>query len=248
MDALDVDPQSVRSAMSRLKRRGVIESAQRNGSPGYALTASALAVLAAGDRRIHRERAIHADTGWLLAVFSVPETERRYRHQLTTRLKWLGFGRVAPGVMIAPAHIEEDVTEALARAELNGYVDLFKSQFLTGPDPTSIAAYWDLDELSAMYAEFLAYTGPIYRKWEVEASEDSDGAAFADLIRVTTAWRQLPYLDPGLPVSVLPSAWNGDEANEIFESIRSQLLAPARAYVAQVTQLEFAGDTDARAR
>src|SRR3954463_6245748 len=105
MAELDLDAQSVRSAVSRLKRRGVIASERRAGAAGYRLTERGAAILEAGDARIYGRDGAGAG-GWLLVVFSIPETRRALRHKLRTRLQWLGLGTVANGVWIAPAAVE----------------------------------------------------------------------------------------------------------------------------------------------
>ena len=84
-----LDEQAVRSAVSRLKRRGVIAPERRGAAAGYRLTEHGAAILEAGDARIFarpqsREPAASewsrsADrppSGWLLVVFSVPEAQR----------------------------------------------------------------------------------------------------------------------------------------------------------------------------
>jgi len=53
-------------------------------------------------------------------------------------------------------------------------------------------------------------------------------------VRVLTDWRQLPYLDPGLPAELLPEGWIGLRAAEAFFALRSMLEEPARAYVTRV--------------
>lgn len=90
-----VDAPSVRSAIFRLKRRGLLAAAKVDGTAGYALTEEAYQILREGDRRIFERRQATSSEGWLLAIFSVPETERDKRHQLRSRLSWLGFGTVA---------------------------------------------------------------------------------------------------------------------------------------------------------
>ncbi|HEY5421778.1 MAG TPA: PaaX family transcriptional regulator, partial [Marmoricola sp.] len=52
MEDLGVDSAAVRSSVSRLKKRGVLDPVRRGGSAGYALSEDALAVLRAGDERI----------------------------------------------------------------------------------------------------------------------------------------------------------------------------------------------------
>src|SRR5215218_8142443 len=77
MADVDLDEQAVRSAVSRLKRRGVVV-AERGGAAGYRLTPAAHAMLAAGDARIFgRPRAAPAARAeWLLVSFSIPEAQR----------------------------------------------------------------------------------------------------------------------------------------------------------------------------
>jgi len=127
---LGIDEPAVRSAISRLKRRGILQSRRHDGAAGYQLSAGALAILREGDARIFRRgRATPAD-GWVLAVFSVPESERHRRHVLRSELTRLGFGMVAPGVWIVPAHPQDTTAETLRRLELDAYADLFRADHL----------------------------------------------------------------------------------------------------------------------
>jgi len=57
------------------------------------------------------------------------------------------------------------------------------------------------------------------------------GAAFAAWVRVLTAWRRLPYLDPGLPVELLPADWPAPAAREVFGAARDRLAEPAHDFV-----------------
>ena len=153
---LGIDEPAVRSAISRLKRRGILQSRRSAGSAGYQLSAEALAILREGDARIFRRgRATPAD-GWVLAVFSVPESERHRRHVLRSELTRLGFGMVAPGVWIVPAHPQDTTAETLQRLELDAYADLFRADHLAFGDPAAkIRQWWDLDELERHYESFI---------------------------------------------------------------------------------------------
>ena len=246
---LGVDEPAVRSAISRLKRRGILLARRQDGSAGYQLSAEALAILREGDARIfRRHRATLAD-GWLLAVFSVPEAERQRRHVLRSELAGLGFGMVAPGVWIVPAHPQDTTAETLRRLGLDSYADLFHAEHLAFGDPSAkIRRWWDLDELERRYQAFIQAHEPALRRWEASAvgsvgSVESVGGrvgsvggreAFADYLRALTDWRRLPYSDPGLPAELLPPDWIGLRAAEAFFTLRSLLEEPARAYVRQV--------------
>jgi phenylacetic acid degradation operon negative regulatory protein len=45
-----------------------------------------------------------------------------------------------------------------------------------------------------------------------------------------TAWRRLPYLDPGLPLEHLPPDWPGIEAAELFALLDSRLREDAHSH------------------
>jgi phenylacetic acid degradation operon negative regulatory protein len=228
---LGVDEPAVRSAISRLKRRGILEAQRQAGSAGYRLSAEAVAILREGDARIFRQRRATLADGWLLAVFSVPEAERHRRHVLRSELTRLGFGMVAPGVWIVPAHPQDATAETLRRLGLDAYADLFHADHLAFGDPAGkIRRWWDLDELERRYEAFIRAYEPTLEG----TGQYSGGEAFAQYVRVLTDWRQLPYLDPGLPAELLPEGWIGLRAAEEFFALRSMFEEPARAFVTRI--------------
>lgn len=235
MAELDVDAPAVRSSISRLKRRGLLDAVRRDGAAGYALSDHARSILLEGDRRIFDRRRAEDGDGWLLAVFSVPESERDKRHLLRSRLSWLGFGTVASGSWIAPVHVEDEVRDALEASGLADYVDLFRADYLAFlPEIEQVARWWDLASLEALYEQFVDEFGPVLTRWRRRRRPD-DAAAFADYVRVLTHWRRLPYLDPGLPPKLLPRGWRGVEAADTFFELKERLEGAAHRHVAEVT-------------
>lgn len=234
MAELEVDEPAVRSSISRLKRRGVLEATRLDGAAGYALSPAGRDMLADGDHRIFRRPSAAVSDGWLLAVFSVPESERAKRHLLRSRLTRLGFGTAAAGVWVAPAQLYDEARDMLSRHGLADYVDLFRSDYLAFADVrTAVAQWWDLDELHALYAAFLGAHGPVLAGWRRRRTTD-DGAAFADWVRALTQWRRLPYLDPGLPAELLPRDWNGARAADLFFALQERLGEAAQRHVDEV--------------
>jgi phenylacetic acid degradation operon negative regulatory protein len=233
-----VDEPAVRSAISRLKRRGILQPLRRGGSAGYQLSEEALAILREGDARIFRRQRAELADGWLLAVFSVPESQRHRRHALRSELARLGFGMVAPGVWIVPARLHDATAQALRRLGLDGYADLFRADHLAFGDPAAkVRRWWDLGLLEDRYRDFIAAHEPVLRRWRRRGparGEPGGRQAFADYVRAVTDWRRLPYLDPGLPADLLPAGWIGLRASEDFFALRSLLEQPARAHAAGV--------------
>jgi phenylacetic acid degradation operon negative regulatory protein len=227
---LGVDEPAVRSAISRLKRRGILQARRHDGAAGYELSEPALAILREGDARIfRRDRATLAD-GWLLAVFSVPESERHRRHVLRTELTRLGFGMAAPGVWIVPARPGDGTAEMLTRLGLDGYAELFRARHVAFGDlAVKVREWWDLGELERLYGEFVRTHSRVLDR------EHDERSAFADYMLALTDWRRLPYLDPGLPAELLPAGWIGIRAADLFFTLRARLAGPADAHVRRVT-------------
>ncbi|MEP6815076.1 MAG: PaaX family transcriptional regulator C-terminal domain-containing protein [Marmoricola sp.] len=219
MADLGVDSAAVRSSVSRLKKRGVLEAVRRDGQAGYTLSDEALAILREGDARIwSRPRATPTD-GWLVVVFSVPESERENRHLLRSLLTRLGFGTAAPGVWLAPGTLYDAALAALERQGLASYTEFFRGSYLgVGDAATRIGQWWDLDALTKLYSDFDASYRPV-----LGLGSPSPAVAFTTYVPMLTQWRRLPYLDPGLPLAHLPEHWSGIGAGEVFAELDARL-------------------------
>jgi len=232
MADLDVDAAATRSSVSRLKKRAVLEPAKADGQAGYRLSRSALAVLREGDARIWSRPRASVEDGWLVVVFSVPESERGKRHELRSLLTRLGFGTAAPGVWVAPGTAYDETLAALGRAGLATYTELFRGEYHgSGPHDVRVGAWWDLPSIAALYDEFVADHRALTRV----ASPDP-ARAFAAYVPMLTAWRRLPYLDPGIPLDLLPAGWPGVRAGHLFVELDTRLREPAAKHAHAVIE------------
>lgn len=231
---LCVDERAVRAAVSRMKRRGILAPERRERRFGYRLTAEGESILEEGDRRLfaRRQPAVLED-GWVVVVFSVPESERRQRHLLRSRLAWQGFGNVSSGVWIAPWRQADAARALLVELGLDGYVDLFRAHHEAfGATADRVARWWHLDSLGSEYAAFVQEWSSLLERWR--ADRDSDRAAFVDYLGAVAAWQRFPYLDPGLPAELLPPDWAGQAAAQVFSELGELLAAPGRRHAAAV--------------
>lgn len=229
MSELGVEGSAVRSSVSRLKSRGLLVSDRSDGTAAYRLDDRLEEVFASGDHRIfHRQRA-KVDDPWLLASFTVPESERPVRHQLRRLLTRQGFGQVIGGLWIAPSVIRDETRTALRRTGLDSYVELFQGKRVSDePLAEAVQRWWDLDSLEGLYADFLRANA------QVLTADLDEGGAFAAYVSAVTRWRQLPYLDPGIPLALLPSDWAAISAERLFDDLRSALGPRAERFVASL--------------
>lgn len=233
MGHLGVDSAGTRSSISRLKRRGVLESVKFNGSAGYTLSDDALEVLRAGDLRIFGQRRASIDDGFVIIVFSVPESQRAKRHQLRSALGAMGFGTVSPGVWIAPAPLREEVAHTLARRGLSDYVHMFQARHDGFAKLSDLAGqWWELQSIDAEYRAFNeTYEGTERRLGD---AENKPQTAFETYIPMLTQWRRLPYRDPGLPAELLPATWHGYRAHTLFAELDALMRTPAHRHAMSI--------------
>ena len=225
LEDVEISAQSTRSAISRMKQAGFLAAERRDGIAGYSLTDEATEMLRGGDELIYHpiER---SDGEWVMVVFSVPEAQRSRRHQLRSRLGWLGFGQLTSGVWIAPSGAGRRLFPMLRTTGLDRYATIWTGRPVA---PSSIDEWvgdaWDLEALAAAYRAFIDEYEPM-----VDEPKD-DRAAFATYLRLLSHWRRLPFMDPGLPAELLPSPWPGDAAGAVFARAREELEPRGRRHV-----------------
>ncbi|CAN5858908.1 PaaX family transcriptional regulator C-terminal domain-containing protein [soil metagenome] len=233
---LDMEEQAVRSSVSRLRAKGMLERQVHSDFVGYALTDHALKILAEGDSRIYGSlEPATLEDGWALLTFSVPEKSRSDRHQLRRRLTWLGFGNLGAGVWIAPRRVLERTIEMVDEVGLGSYIDIFTAHYAAFDDlERLVARCWDIERMRELYSVYCREFAPMVRRWERTDPAAEPKQAFADFVAAMHEWRQMPYLDPGLPAELLPADWEGTAAAHIFNRIHEILLSTSQSYVASV--------------
>src|SRR5665811_55111 len=103
---------AVRTALSRMARKGWLKSKRSGRHSYYALTPRGYRLLAEGHDRIFRPPPTGSwDGQWYLVTYSIPEDVRHLRDQLRVRLAWLGFGSMGNGVWISPHDVHDRVMD-----------------------------------------------------------------------------------------------------------------------------------------
>jgi phenylacetic acid degradation operon negative regulatory protein len=233
---LEVDEHAVRSSVSRFSRKGLLDREVRRGQVGYALSDQGAAILSEGDLRIFDKlEPARLEDGWVLATFSVPERLRAERHQLRTRLSWLGFGNLGAGVWIAPRRVADRTIDTIREIGLDGYVDVFEASYRAFAEHTDLVRRcWNLDELQTVHTAYVERFSPTERRWRRRDPAEERRTAYVDYVTALHEWRKTPYLDPGLPVELLPDPWPGVTAAELFATLQERLEPAACRFVDEV--------------
>jgi phenylacetic acid degradation operon negative regulatory protein len=209
---LGIEEKTARQSLARTAADELISSERDGRRVRWALTPRGHRLLADGAERIYGFTAEMADWDgqWLVLAVSVPESQRQLRHRLRTRLTWAGLGSPLPGLWITPDATKE--TEALAVVEELGLLDIAVS-FVgryghVGDERQLVDQAWPLEALQHRYAEFVDQFSAL------EVSTDEE--AFRAQVRLVQEWRRFPFLDPGLPGTILPASWAGADAAALF--------------------------------
>jgi phenylacetic acid degradation operon negative regulatory protein len=214
---------AARQALARSTRDGWLTAERHGRRARMTLTDDAKELLATGAQRIYSFGDPWTwDGRWLVLILRVPEERRDVRHQLRTQLAWAGFGSLGGGVWVTP-HVEREAeAAALIDAESAADATSFIASIGDLGNPASVArAGWDLASVNAHYRDFIEDFA--------RARASGPSACFRMQTLLVHAWRKFPFLDPDLPVELLPSDWLRVKAHELFVERHSRWQDVARA-------------------
>jgi phenylacetic acid degradation operon negative regulatory protein len=209
---LDVEEKSARQALARTAAEGWLVSERVGRRVRWSLTPPGRRLLTEGAERIYQFGRDHGswDGRWVVLLASVPEAKRDLRHSLRTRLTWAGFGSPAPGVWVSPDTSRQGEADTIVTglALNHGAMSFVASYGEIGNEDSMVARAWDLSDLEDSYEYFIdEFTGlePASGRHVLQAQT-----------RLVHEWRRFPFLDPQLPVRLLPANWSGVRAAELF--------------------------------
>ncbi|KOG36745.1 MULTISPECIES: PaaX family transcriptional regulator C-terminal domain-containing protein [Streptomyces] len=225
---VEVGEDAVRSTLTRMVGRGLLERHRRGRRMYFSLTDRAAEVLADGEERIRRTGAVNRawDGTWTLVGFSLPESWRRERHDLRSRLVWAGFGPLQSGLWVAPGRV--DVAPVAAELGLGDRIKAFHGEAAapTEAGPLLRTAF-DVDAIAEGYRAFLARWGD--GRLPAEARDD-----LGLLLLLHTDWLDLVRRDPHLPAEHLPGEWPAEHAEALFRELSARFEPGARRIAEEI--------------
>jgi phenylacetic acid degradation operon negative regulatory protein len=218
---LGVEEKATRQALMRTAAAGWLAAQKQGRRTRWRLTGNARKLLTDGAERIYSFAgpARDWDGRWLLVFVRIPESDRRARHVMRSRLSWAGFGSLGPGVWVSPhPEREAEAIGVLREAGVAAGASVFTAtRSGLGNARVMVAAAWELSVIEEEYRRFLDAFGT-----------RDPGDALTGQIELVHAWRRFPSIDPGLPPELLPDRWSGLEAARLFTDRHEQWSAAAR--------------------
>lgn len=233
--SLGMSEVAVRSAVARLARERWIAARREGQRSFYRLSPRGRALIEEGTERIYRGDGRAWNGSWCLLSYSIPEKKRALRDRMRKQLAWLGFGQLASGTYLAP----RDVSAAAQRlAQRLGAGDFAKTFIARGSGVTDDARIvrqcWDLPRIARSYERFLRHYTPLFERDRDRHAKGrlDDADAFRMRLALTHDFRRFPFIDPDLPKQLLPAAWPGSRARELFEGYHEVLTEGALRFFA----------------
>jgi phenylacetic acid degradation operon negative regulatory protein len=206
---LGIEEKTTRQALMRTAASGWLDPEKVGRRTRWRLTASAQKMLTEGADRIYSFAGPGEswDGRWLLVYARIPESDRRARHVVQSRLTWAGFGSLGAGLWISPhPDREAEAISVLREAGVAADAHVFVARRSGLADvQVMVGAAWDLGAIEDRYEEFIE---------EFRATTPAD--VLARQVEIVHAWRRFPSIDPVLPRELLPARWSGLKAARLF--------------------------------
>ncbi|MGZ0233438.1 PaaX family transcriptional regulator [Streptomyces sp. CPS1] len=237
-----VTPAASRTAISRLARRGVLESTRRGRHSSYRLSDPAAVNLSLSGHSIvaFTERAEQWDGSWTIIAFSLPEGRSAERRALRGQLRWLGYVPLYDGLWLSPRPFTTRAREELA-AVGSGSLTVFRAQHVelaqtVHRDPLDA---WDVAAIAEEYTSFIDRWSPLLER--IRSGEVGGAEAVSARTEVMDTYRRFHVLDPLLPMRCMPQGWRRVEVRTIFDAVYDGLAKTAQEHVRTVAASSSTG-------
>jgi phenylacetic acid degradation operon negative regulatory protein len=202
------------------------------------MTPKCLKLLEEGARRIFQPRCDPWDGQWHLLTYSIPESKRHLRRRLRRRLLWLGFGALNHGTWISHCDLRSEVEQIVDALQVRPYVEFFTAEHHGfASDQEIVARCWNLEQFNDYYVSLIARYDPPFQEHQTRlmagrALEPQE--CFEQRFMLIHEYRSSPYVDPNLPLELLPDDWLGGRATQLFQEYHDLLVEGAEAFVDSV--------------
>jgi len=229
--ALDFSAGAVRTLVSRMRRKGFLQSRRLGRFSFYRLTDLGLKEVSWGGERAFAPPGGEWDGRWTVVTYSVPEKHRRRRDVLRASLNGLGFGALAPGTWISPRPLSPEAERKWRGLKVWEYLEIFRAEHLGPSEPRTLVSHaWpQLPAIGDRYRAYIAEYEPLLHRFEAGILGDEE--CFVIRLRSLIDFVAITLKDPALPFPLLlPENWPRSSAQLLFEELRQALAEPAERF------------------
>lgn len=234
---LGLNERVTRTAVFRLVQDGILEAERVGRRSRYTLTRIGRRQFDSAQARIYASEPPQRDGKWTL--IAMPDAlSAAERDALSRELGWLGFARLAPGLLgTARGDAADQVNTVLSELESTEDCVVFAAESRSdGALPGLAAKAWPLEEIAADYSEFLS----LFERLRSDAPHLGPEDAFVARTLLIHAYRRALLRDPALPDMLLPERWPGHAARSLARDLYRALQPASQSHLKRVLAEETA--------
>jgi phenylacetic acid degradation operon negative regulatory protein len=222
----NVTPVSLRTNLSRLKKKGVLVARPRFGKPAYAFAAKGAAITANVALAFSEPDWSGWDGTFWGVLLNLAAGDKKGRYRIAKKLTLYRFAAYAPGFWVRPFHAKEQIERKLETIFQDGRCRLIRFHPHTTVTRAEAAALWDIAGAGTAMraAQELAERA-------LERGRDLPPQA-AFVARLATGERIIAALfrDPLLPRTFLPASWPAPALRKLFGKFDAAMDARSRPF------------------
>jgi len=234
----NVNTAAVRITVSRMCRGGYLTSRRNGRKSYYSLSERGRQIVARGAERIFNVKRTKWDGKWSLVTYCIPEKKRAARNKLRQMLRVIGYVPLSDSSWLCPVNFFTEVEEVVSELKIKSYVLLCESTLQGFTDPKELVERcWDLNEIRSRYEQFINEFQSLMEEHKVRLQNGNylePSAYFINTFYLVRKYRELPFIDPGLPVEIVGKDWPRERADEVFHEYHRLLFEKAQEYFLSV--------------
>ncbi len=239
LEPFGLNDRIVRTSVFRLSKEDWLTSVQIGRRSYYGVTESGRHRFAAAHNRIYTVETHSWDKQWTMVFTNLLGLEVEARDSLRRDLGWLGFGPLAPGVMLHPDPDRAALRQTLLDAAVGDRALVLRGAAEAWVAPEAlrdvIRSCWGLDRLADNYNQFLGTFRPLWRAME-SAEELNPALCFLVRTLLMHDYRRALLRDPMLPDELLPTDWPGSAARLLCRNLYRLIQGPAERYLMSILE------------
>lgn len=235
VEPLGINQRLVRTSVFRLTQEGLLRSEHSGRRSYYSLTGKGLRQFATASMRIYNNRKPDWDGQWRLVFTALGDITQDERDTIRQELRWLGFGRLAPGVFGHPAADLEPVRSVVRELGLENKVAIMLANAQDEdnhamPSGALVKQCFETESMDHAYDEFIATFNPILQTAEKVQKFDPHECFILRTLLIHE-FRRILLAEPELPFELIPENSVGHRAWMITQSLYQLVARPAEKHL-----------------
>ncbi len=146
------------------------------------------------------------DGQWEMALFDIPEAERKIRNRLRNQLKVEKFGQLQKSVWLKPSGTPSGQLQKIEKTTTVGVLQLITAQIPDRSQREIVKSAWDWDNINETIQDYRKHLKILK---SLPSEDTAQGALHEWFLEEFARWKRWMDIDPLLPMTLLPSSYRG---------------------------------------